>query len=131
MIGQTEQLVHSKSQKGLPLTDEQVVKIIRSNINSNLETIAMCQSTKGVILPGVVAGLEAENTVLEDFMPKYWSETTIGVFLANKPIWHEMIDAQTDGQATGLVMKELKKEGAIVEGRTVAAAVMKIRHRGD
>jgi len=101
------------------LPDPKVEKILRKLVKSNRDTI------KNTSDDPQKATLEEEIAVLEALLPKSLTVDEIAVALA--PVSDAIKAAGNDGQATGVAMKHLKGEGAVVEGKDVSAAVKKIR----
>lgn len=99
--------------------DEEAQAIVRKLIKSNEETLAA-----GVDDERRVA-LEKENTLLATFLPKSLDVDAIVAALAG--VADAVRAAANDGAATGIAMKELKKTGAVVNGKDVSAAVKKLR----
>ena len=100
--------------------DEEAAAIVRKLIKSNDETIA-----SGGVDGDERAKLERENGVLAAFLPKSLDVAAIVAALAD--VADAIKAAGNDGQATGVAMKELKKAGAVVGGKDVAAAVKQLR----
>jgi len=101
------------------LDDAAVEKILRKLMKSNTETMQATDDEERR------ATLERENAVLELLLPKTLSEDEIVAALA--PIAEEIKAAKADGPATGMAMKHLKSQDAAVDGKTVAAAVRRLR----
>jgi uncharacterized protein YqeY len=99
--------------------DEEAQAILRKLIKSNDETLAT-----GVDAARRAA-LEKENAVLAGFLPKSLDVDAIAAALAG--VADAVRAAPNDGAATGVAMKELKKAGAVVNGKDVSAAVKKLR----
>ncbi|MEQ9320379.1 MAG: GatB/YqeY domain-containing protein, partial [Polyangiaceae bacterium] len=104
---------------GDPMSDAAVEKILRKLLKSNLETM---KSTEDEEQRATIA---QENEVLESLLPKQLSEDEIVQALA--PVADAIKAAPSDGPATGIAMKHLKKSGAAVDGKTVSSAVKKLR----
>jgi uncharacterized protein len=104
---------------GTAATDDEAAKIIKKLLKSNGETIAAGPSAEAK------ARLEEENVILESLIPKTWDVARIAEALA--PIADQIKAAASDGQATGLAMKQLKAQAAPVEGKDVGVAVKSIR----
>jgi len=102
------------------LDEAAVQKILRKLMKSNTETLAATED------PERRATLEQENAVLESLLPKTLNEDEIVAALA--AVAEDIRAAKADGPATGLAMKQLKSEGAAVDGKTVAAAVKRMRN---
>jgi uncharacterized protein YqeY len=100
--------------------DEEATAILRKLVKSNDETLAVL--AEGDPQRDV---LKQENDVLAAFLPKSLDLDAICAALAT--VAESIKTAGNDGQATGIAMKELKKSGAVVNGKDVAAAVKKLR----
>ena len=111
---QTEQ-----ARSGEALSDAQVEKILRKLVKSNRETLNVVEDDEQR------ATLTEEVAVLESLLPQTLDEDQIIAALA--PVTEAIGGAPADGPATGIAMKHLKGEGAAVDGKTVAAAVRKMR----
>ena len=99
--------------------DEEAQAILRKLMKSNEETLGA-----GVDDERRVA-LEKENALLATFLPASLDVDAIVAALAG--VADPIKAAGNDGQATGIAMKELKKSGAVVNGKDVSAAVKKLR----
>ena len=105
--------------KGSELTEEEAQKVIRKIIKSNEETRSVAGDRAETI-----EKLTQEIALLESLLPKVWGvEEIIAALPAD-----EIQQAKSDGQATGVAMKHLRALGAPVDGKTVGAAVAKIRN---
>ena len=102
-----------------PLEDAAVEKILRKLVKSNAETIAVSENDEQRAI------LLQENAVLESLLPKTLSEDDVITALA--PVAESIQAAKADGPATGIAMKHLKSQGVAVDGKTVAAAVQRLR----
>jgi uncharacterized protein YqeY len=110
----------TENRSGKALTDEEAQKIVKKLIKSNEETLAVATDAE------MKQKLSEENVILETLLPKRWSVDQIIAALAG--VTEPIKAAKSDGQATGVAMKELKsKPDAVVDGKDVAAAVAKIR----
>jgi uncharacterized protein YqeY len=107
------------ARRGSDLSDEEVVAVLRKLVKSNQESIKVLDDEERKSV------LQQENAVLDTLLPKTLDEDAIVAALA--PVADAVKAAGNDGQATGVAMKHLKSSGAAVEGKTVAAAVRKIR----
>lgn len=99
--------------------DDQVVKILKKLVKSNHESIAAGLQGEQK------ERLQAENKVLEAFLPKSLSVEQIVEALS--AVTEPIKQAAGDGPATGIAMKHLKASGAMVDGRDVSQAVKKLR----
>ena len=113
------EITTEEARHGKDMSDADVQKILRKLLKSNGETIKATQDEAAKIT------LAGENAVLESLLPKQLSEDEIMTALAG--VADDIKAAGNDGQATGVAMKQLKSTGAAVDGKTVRAAVMKLR----
>ena len=102
-----------------PVTDEEAAGIVRKLVKSNQETMAKSDDD------GQKKVLAHEITVLEALLPKAMSHDEIMEALA--PVHTAIKEAKSDGQATGVAMKQLKQAGKTVGGNEVAAVVKALR----
>ncbi len=105
--------------RGDTVDDAAAEKIIRKLVKSNDETL---QNTSD---PDAKKTLEQESEILRTLLPK--SLTADEIVAALEPVSDAIKAASGDGQATGVAMKHLKSTGAVVDGKTVAQAVKKLR----
>jgi hypothetical protein len=108
-----------ESRHGVNLDDAAVEKILRKLCKSNGETIAALSDEEQKRV------LHEENAVLESLLPKQLGEDDVVAALA--PVADAIRAAAADGPAVGIAMKHLKTSGAAVDGRTVSAAVKRLR----
>lgn len=99
--------------------DEEAQGILRKLVKSNEETLASGVDGERR------AALEKENAVLAAFLPQSLDVDAIVAALGG--VADAVRAAPNDGAATGVAMKELKKSGAVVNGKDVSAAVKKLR----
>lgn len=99
--------------------DEEAQAIVRKLMKSNDETLASGVDGERR------AALEKENALLATFLPASLDVDAIVAALA--AVADPIRAAANDGAATGIAMKELKKTGAVVNGKDVSAAVKKLR----
>jgi uncharacterized protein YqeY len=104
---------------GKALSDDEVIKIMRKLVKSNNETAAATSDAESK------ATLEEENRVLDSLLPKTLDEAQVVAALAE--VRDAVLAAGGDGQATGVAMKHLKSSRAVVDGKTVSAAVRSMR----
>ena len=69
--------------------------------------------------------LEREIAILKSVLPQTLDPDAI--VQALQPLRSEIMDAKSDGQATGVAMKHLKAKGQKAQGQDVAIAVQNIR----
>lgn len=101
--------------------DEQAQAIVRKLIKSNQESLALSENSQQK------ADLELEIQTLSALLPKSLDCDEIITHLA--PVREGILAAANAGQATGIAMKHLKAEGAIVSGKDVTLAVTKLREQ--
>ena len=96
--------------------------VVRKLLKSNEETLAV------VTDDAQRATLEQESEILKSLLPAALGAAEIEAALS--PVADQIRAAKSDGQATGIAMKELKSKGAEVDGKDVAAAVARLRAAG-
>lgn len=104
---------------GNALDDAQAQAVLRKLVKSNQESLALIEDD------AQKARLVAETAILEELLPKTLDVDAIVAAL--QPVQAAIRSATADGPATGLAMKHLKGQGAIVEGKDVAEAVRALR----
>ena len=112
-----------EARAGKDLDDGAVEKILRKLLKSNRETLDATEDA------GAKAPLAQENAVIESLLPKTLGEEEVIAALADTR--DAIAAAGNDGQATGIAMKALKTKGLAVDGRTVSAAVRKLRSTSE
>ena len=100
-------------------TDEEALAVVRKLVKSNEETLLATTDEEQKLV------LVRENVVLSSLLPT--SLTLEQVASALAPVLDALKAAGNDGQATGIAMKHLKAEGAVVSGKDVTAVVKQIR----
>jgi uncharacterized protein YqeY len=109
----------AEARSGEPLDDAAVQEILRKLVKANTQTMQQMGEDERV------GALKAENVVLESMLPQQLDEDAVVAALA------ELVDAikaaPADGPAMGIAMKHLKSQGAAVDGRTVSAAIKRMR----
>jgi uncharacterized protein YqeY len=99
--------------------DEEAQAILRKLVKSNEETLAATtEADKRAVL-------QQENEILGAYLPKSLGAEEIAAALA--PVIEQIKAAASDGQATGVAMKQLKVLGAVVNGKDVAVAIKELR----
>jgi hypothetical protein len=93
-------------------------------VESNTETLAQLRSHDRADAPQV-AVLEREITFLKSILPETLDADAIVRALA--PVREDIVNAKSDGQATGVAMKHLKSQSLNVQGQDVSVAVKQIR----
>lgn len=104
---------------GRDATDEEAAAIVKKLVKSNEETLASATDAEQR------QTLEQELSILRAYLPQTLSLDQIVVELAG--VADQIRAAKSDGQATGVAMKELKMKGVTAEGKEVARAVAQIR----
>lgn len=99
--------------------DAEAQGVLRKLLKSNEETLGSATD------PEQRATLEQENVVLRSLLPQALTVEQIVELLA--PVADAIRGAKADGQATGVAMKHVKAQGAVVEGKDVTAAVVRLR----
>lgn len=100
------------------ISDEQSQAIVRRLIKANEETAAVASAEQSQTLRDEIA-------VLRELLPQTLGVDAIVAALAS--VRDALRAAGNDGQATGVAMKHLKAQGALVDGKDVAAAVRQVR----
>ncbi len=113
-----------KARSGKEPRDEEVHAIIRSMMANNVETRKELEQ-RGQTAHDAYERLGRENSYLETLLPRTLDRDAILKELA--PVAAELKAAKSDGQATGLAVKQLKQKGLAVLGEDVAAAVKQMR----
>lgn len=109
------------------LTDERCYAVARSIIKGNKEAVATLETENKPVPQEWREKLEAENKVMESFLPTYLSADQIEAALDADTV--EKIKAANEGAATGIAMKFLKAKNFQVEGNTVKDVVKSIKGR--
>jgi hypothetical protein len=104
---------------GRDATDDEAAAIVKKLVKSNEETLASATDAEQR------QTLEQELSILRAYLPQTLSLDQIVVELAG--VADQIRAAKSDGQATGVAMKELKMKGVTAEGKEVARAVAQIR----
>jgi uncharacterized protein len=99
--------------------DELAAQVIRKILKSNRETLEATVDLEQR------SALSEEIVILESLLPKNLSVDEIAHALSE--VAEAIRSAKSDGQATGVAMKHLKRTSAAVDGRDVAQAVAKLR----
>lgn len=108
-------LESSEQQGGKPLTEQQVVKVIKNIIVGNETTLSY----------GPNPILEQENLVLNSFVPFMISQEVVEQHL--EEIKADLISLQPEGKAIGLAVSHMKTLKLNADGKDIRAAVLKIR----
>ena len=100
-------------------SDEEAQGIVRKLIKSNEESLSFTEDD------GRKAALQLEIQTLLALLPKALDVEEIIAHLA--AVRDGILAAGNVGQATGVAMKHLKAQGAIVNGKDVTLAVTRVR----
>ena len=100
-------------------SDEEAQAALRKLIKSNEESLAVTTEVERR------EELELEVRTLSAFLPKSLSVEAIIEALAK--VRDAIVAAGNEGQATGIAMKLLKTQGAVVTGKDVSLAVKQLR----
>ncbi|MEO8876965.1 MAG: GatB/YqeY domain-containing protein [Polyangiaceae bacterium] len=111
------QTIEARNEKAV--TDDEAAAVVRKLIKSNQETSANSEDVEQKKI------LALEISTLESLLPKSMSHDEILAALA--PVYAAIKEAKTDGQATGVAMKQLKQSGANASGIEVTAVVKALR----
>ena len=115
-VGEITTQAARESGKG---SDEEAQGILRKLIKSNEESLALTVDEQGK------AALRLEIETLAELLPKALNTDEIVVQLG--AVRDAILSAANTGQATGVAMKHLKIQGAIVNGKDVTSAVTQMR----
>jgi len=102
--------VERNQQGNRPVTDEQVVKIIRKIVQSNVETLNNTPEGERKQM------LETENAILNELLPKQLTQDEIRAKLQTQSL-------PPGKAAMGVAMKFFKEQGEFVDGNDVKAVV--------
>jgi uncharacterized protein YqeY len=100
-------------------SDEEAQAALRKLIKSNEESLAVTTEVERR------QELELEVRTLSAFLPK--SLSVEAILEALNPVRDAIVAAGNEGQATGIAMKLLKTQGAVVTGKDVSLAVKQLR----
>jgi uncharacterized protein YqeY len=116
----------SEVRSGKISTDDDVRRVIKKLIESNLETLKFCADR-----PDSFLKLTTENSILSSFLPKTLSKEDIKGYInfSSTMIVSEIKDAKSDGQATGVLIKWLKQNNyGHFDGFVASEVVKEIRN---
>jgi uncharacterized protein YqeY len=116
----------AEARTGKKLPEAEVEKVLRKMVESNTETLTQLKAHNRADAPQV-AVLGREIALLKAVLPNTLDADAI--IQALTPVTDDIINAKSDGQATGLAMKHLKGLSLNVQGQEVSAAVKQIRTR--
>lgn len=102
--------------------EEKSLGVIKKMIAGNNETLGYLTKDDSRF-----GALEAENELLQQFLPSYLSEDEIEESIKAAGVDSEIVSAGNEGQAMGLAMKHFKMAGLVVEGGTVKSVVERLR----
>jgi uncharacterized protein len=109
----------NQARSNRPATDEEAAQVVRKLVKSNQETIAASEDAEQK------RTLERENEILGALLPQTLSVAAIVEALSE--VSAEILAAKSDGQATGVAVKQLKAAGLSAAGKDVSEAVKQIR----
>lgn len=114
--------------QGKEMTEDQGISVVKKLINQNNEEIAT--RTGHEQYAETIAKLQAENLILETYLPNFLSAEQIKAVLCTDENWPQVKSAKNAGAAIGVAMKLLKPVGA-VEGNTVKDVVAEVYASGE
>lgn len=117
----------AEARSGKEVPDAEVEKMLRKMLESNTETVTQLKSHQRADDPQV-AVLDREIAFLKSLLPQTLDAEAIAKALEH--VRAEIINAKSDGQATGAAMKHLKGLSLSVLGQDVTAVVKQFRTRG-
>jgi uncharacterized protein YqeY len=106
--------------KNLNSTDEDIVKIIKKSKQGCVDNLNYVHSSQ-------IPLVQKEIAIYDKYLPKTLSIDEIFDLISKNDITSQIVDAKSDGQATGLAMGFFKKNGLTVDGKDVTVAIKKIR----
>ena len=128
------------------ITKDQIISIIRKLIDSNRLTINAyvdpqppCSNMNYEELANTdhlneeCQKLIKEIIILKELLPVQWEEEEICEFVTNNDddqLLQAILEADSDGKATGLLMKAIKAAGGSVDGKLVATIAKMLREAG-
>lgn len=95
----------AEARSGKEISDAEVEKLLRKMVESNTETVTQMKSHRRGD-DSQVAVLEREIAFLKTLLPQTLDAE--GIVNALEPVRAEIVNAKSDGQATGAAMKHLK-----------------------
>jgi uncharacterized protein YqeY len=124
VIGEVNQLQMTSQQGVKIVNDEQIAKILRKLVQSNLEVLSHAAGAGPERLARNQI-LEAENSILESLLPKQLNQEEIELAIVEGIV--DVTLFKSTGQAVGLAMKFFKDRGDFVDGNDVKTVVEKLR----
>lgn len=115
------------------LTDDRCAAVARSIIKGNKDAFTtVTQASRNAPDEEWKARLEAENKVMESFLPDYLDADEIaGLVMSHQDVLDAIRKANNEGQATGVAMKFFKSKDLKVEGNTVKEVAKQIWTSGS
>ncbi len=107
------------------ITEDKAIRVVRTLINSNRETIAAYKEKAVVGWETNVFVLEEQNVFLEAILPKGLTQQEIEAAL--EPIKSDIVASNQEGKAIGMAMKLFKTAGSIVDPVDVTSVIRKLR----
>jgi uncharacterized protein len=102
---------------------EKVFKKFKQGVEDTLKSMA----EDGRDIANVEADMNKEISIYDQYIPKTLSLFEVISFLTASIHNQAIMDAKSDGQATGIAMKAIKEEGLPVDGKDVSVAVKTLR----
>ena len=114
--------IQTEESRGKVLTDDQILGKIKKQVKSNQETLQYLKSGDQRH-----ADLTAENEVLDELLPSKLGLIGIAAVVRGANAIQQVVDAKSEGQAIGVVMKALKAAGLDGDSSEVKRLVTEIR----
>jgi uncharacterized protein YqeY len=114
--------VEARTKKDMP--DAEVEKLLRKLVESNMETLTQLKAHQRADDPRA-AVLEREMAYLKSLLPQTLDTKAIADAL--EAVRADIVNAKSDGQATGVAMKHLKSLSLNAQGQDVSAVVKQFR----
>ena len=122
VLGEAQTIEGSKNRKGgKPLLDEEYYAIMQSMVDNNAITLGYSNNLEFTEV------LEEEIKILRKLIPVRLTQDQIESYLFQSSKIDAIKSFKNDGQAIGLVMKDLKEANLYVSGDDVKAVVVRIR----
>lgn len=114
--------IQTEESRGKVLTDDQILGKIKKQVKSNQETLQYLKSDDQRH-----ADLTTENEVLDELLPSKLGLLGIAAVVRGANAIQQIVDAKSEGQAIGVVMKALKVAGLDGDSGDVKRLVTEIR----
>ena len=117
----TLKTVIGEAQKiNLKPTDENILQVLKKSKTNCIETMKLVDESRW--------GTMAQEVIIYDkFLPSLLSTEEITSIL--KDVFGQIVVAKSDGQATGIAMGYLRKNGHAVDGKDVSQVVSNLRSK--